>query len=260
MTSEQLTVPVLHSAGEGPPVVLVHPLGVDHTVWTPVASGLTGFSVHTYDLPGHGSTPAPRQRCTVDDLALQLAALLGDAGVGPAHVVGVSLGGLVAQALAARHPGTVDHLVVVDAVDVYPPPMRTMWRDRAALVRSEGMEPVVQATLELWFSASARDTGQAVVETVRDLVAGADPEGYARACEVLETADTSPLLADIAAPTLILCGEQDAPAFTAAAPRLAAAVQHGRLTWLPDLRHAGVLERPAELVDALLDFLPASPW
>lgn len=259
MTADDLPAPVLHSEGEGPPVVLVHPLGVDRTVWEPVASRLPGFTVHTYDLPGHGGTPPPQWRCTVEDLADQLAGLLTTAGVGPAHVVGVSLGGLVAQALAGRHPGLVDHLVVVDAVDVYPPVMRTMWRDRAALVRSQGMAPVLDATLDLWFSSPARESGDDVVDAVRRLVATADREGYARACEVLETADTRPLLARIAARTLVVCGEQDAPAFTAAAPRLASAVADGRLVWLPGMRHAGALERPAEFVEVLSGFLPRPP-
>jgi 3-oxoadipate enol-lactonase len=252
-----LPVPHLQATGEGPPVVLLHPLGVDHSVWSPVTARLTGFTFLTYDLPGHGRTPAPQRRCTVDDLADQLADLLAGAGVGGAHVVGVSLGGLVAQAFAARHPDLVDHLVVVDAVDVYPPAMRTMWVDRAALVRSQGLEPVVGPTLELWFTPAARDSGDEVVDTVRRLLLDADPEGYARACETLEAADTSGQLGRIAAPTLVVCGESDAPPFRAAAPRLAGAVADGRLVWLPQAQHAGALERPDAFVDLLRAFLPA---
>ena len=68
-------------------------------------AALPGFRFLSYDLPGHGATPPPQARCTVEDLGDQLADLIRTADVGPAHVVGVSLGGLVAQALAARDPG-----------------------------------------------------------------------------------------------------------------------------------------------------------
>jgi 3-oxoadipate enol-lactonase len=254
-----LTVPELHATGVGPPVLLLHPLGVDHTVWAPLTDRLPGFTLLTYDLPGHGRSPAPQRRCTETDLAEQAARLLSGAEVGPAHVVGVSLGGLVAQVLAARHPDLVDHLVVVDAVDRYPPAMRTMWQDRAELVRRQGMAPVVDATLELWFTGPARETGGDVVDGVRRLLEATDPEGYARACEVLATADTGPLLPSITAPTLLVCGEQDAPAFTAAAPRLAEEIAGGELVWLEGSRHAGALEHPEAFAEALSAFLPRPP-
>jgi 3-oxoadipate enol-lactonase len=251
-----LPVPGLVGSGDGPPVVLLHPLGVDRSVWQPVQDALPGFRFLSYDLPGHGSTPAPQDRCTVEDLGDQLADLLRAAEVGPAHVVGVSLGGLVAQVLAAREPGLVDRLVVVDAVAVYPPAMRDMWRERAALVREKGIEPVVVPTLELWFTAAALERDDAAVRTVRRLLLDADPEGYARACEVLETADTTHLLERITAPTLVVCGEDDAPAFTAAAPALASTIPDARLEWLPEARHAGAVEQPDGLAGLLADFLP----
>ncbi|MGA8210349.1 MAG: alpha/beta fold hydrolase [Nocardioidaceae bacterium] len=253
-----LPTPAMTSAGDGPPVVLLHPLGVDRTVWRPVEESVPGYRFLTYDLPGHGAAPAPRERCTVEDLSDQLADLLRAADLGPAHVVGVSLGGLVAQALAAREPRLVDHLVVVDAVAVYPAAMRDMWRERAALVRARGIEPVVVATLELWFTAGALERDDHVVRTVRSLLSGTDPEGYARACEVLETADTTGLLDRITAPTMVVCGEDDAPAFTTAASRLAEAVAHGRLEWLSGARHAGAFEHPSEFAALLASFLPAA--
>ena len=73
--------------------MLLHPLGVDHSVWSPVQTRLERFTLLGYDLPGHGRTAVPASRYTVDDLAEQLAGLLDEQAVGAAHVVGVSLGG-----------------------------------------------------------------------------------------------------------------------------------------------------------------------
>ena len=253
-----LPAPEMVSAGVGPPVVLLHPLGVDRTVWRPVEEAVPGFRFLSYDLPGHGATPAPQERCTVEDLSDQLAELLRTADVGPVHVVGVSLGGLVAQALAAREPDLVDHLVVVDAVAVYPSAMRDMWRERAALVRAQGIVPVVVPTLDLWFTVGALERNDSPVRAVRRLLLDTHPEGYARACEVLESADTTDLLECITAPTMVVCGEDDAPAFTAAAPRLAAAIADARLEWLRGARHAGAFEHPSSFAALLASFLPAA--
>lgn len=243
----------LHHEGAGPPVLLLHPLGVDRSVWQSVVPGLEGFTVLTCDLPGHGETPALERPMLVDEVADRVASMLE--GSEPVHVVGVSLGGVVALSLAARHPLLVERLVVVDAVDVYPPAMKQMWVDRARLVRSVGLEPVIASTVELWFTSSAVDEGLEIVGRVRRLLRATDPEGYARSCELLATVDTGSLLTAITAPTLVVCGVDDAPAFTEAAPRLAATIADGRLAWLEHARHAGAVERPEAFAALVRSFL-----
>jgi 3-oxoadipate enol-lactonase len=254
MTTTALPAPTLHRTGEGPPVLLLHPLGVDRTFWGGV-SGLDGMEVLTYDFPGHGETPVPDRPYSVEDLTDQAAALLTGAGPGPVDVVGVSLGGLVAQRLAAVHPDLVRRLVVVDAVAVYPPALRQQWRDRAATTPEEGLEPLVGPTLALWFTAGRLAEGGPVVEQVRSTFLGGDPQGYAYACRALEEVDLTDVIGRITAPTLVVCGDDDAPPFTAAARELAAMLPDARLVWLSPARHAGVLEQPGQFAAALAGFL-----
>jgi 3-oxoadipate enol-lactonase len=250
-----LPVPTLHSAGEGPPVLLLHPLGADRSFWDAVVPALDGFEVLTYDFPGHGATPAPEQPYTIEDLADQARSLLADVGHEHVDVVGVSLGGLVAQRLAADAPELVGRLVIVDAVPVYPEPLREMWRDRAGRAPAEGMAPFVDPTLALWFTADLMAGGGEVVESVRRALLDADPRGYALACRALEQADVTGALDRITATTLVVCGEDDAPPFTAAATELAARLPGARVVWLAPARHAGVLEQPEQFRAALVDFL-----
>jgi 3-oxoadipate enol-lactonase len=205
------------------------------------------------------TSPAPSSTTTIEQLADQAAALIRQADLGSVHVVGVSLGGLVAQVLAATHPGLVDHLAVVDAVATYPEVLRQQWRDRQVSVRKGGMEPLVEPTLALWFTAGRLAQGGPEIDYVREAVLAGQAEGYARTCEALETVDLTALASRIAAPTLVVCGQDDAPPFTAAAPWLAETVPDGRLVWLEPARHAGVLEQPEQFVTALRDFLPAVP-
>jgi 3-oxoadipate enol-lactonase len=250
-----LPVPVLHSTGEGPPVLLLHPLGVDRSFWDAVVPALDGFEVLTYDFPGHGETAVPAEPYSVEDLADQARTLLADGGHTHVDVVGVSLGGLVAQRLAADAPDLVRRLVVVDAVAVYPEPLREMWRDRSARAPVEGLAPFLEPTLGLWFTADLLAGGGPVVERFRrDFLAG-DPRGYALACRALEQADVTDALDRITAPTLLVCGEDDAPPFTAAARELGERLPDARVVWLSPARHAGVLEQPAQFRDALIGFL-----
>jgi 3-oxoadipate enol-lactonase len=252
-----LPAPVLHSTGEGPAVLLLHPLGVDSSFWDGVLPALDGFEALTYDFPGHGQTAVPAEPYTVEDLADQARALLVDGGYPQVDVVGVSLGGLVAQQLAADAPDLVRRLVVVDAVAVYPEALREMWRDRAARAPVEGLEPFLDPTLGLWFTADRLAKGGPVVESVRRGFLAGDPRGYALACLALEQADVTGVLHRITAPTLVVCGEDDAPPFTAAATDLAARLSGAGVAWLAPARHAGVLEQPEQFCTALLGFLTA---
>ena len=255
MTATALPVPTLHRTGEGPPVLLLHPLGVGRSFWDGVTPLLDGFELLSYDFPGHGGAPVPERPYSIEDLTEQAAALLRGVEGGPIDVVGVSLGGLVAQRLAADFPELVRRLVVVDAVAVYPPALRQQWRDRAEATPSQGLEPLLDATLSLWFTADLLASGAPVVEQVRqDFLAG-QPQGYAAACRALEQVDLTEAVERIRVPTLVLCGEDDAPPFTAAARRFVETHAEARLVWLSPARHAGVLEQPEQFAAAVTEFL-----
>ncbi|MEU8804196.1 alpha/beta fold hydrolase [Spirillospora sp. NPDC048819] len=236
------------------PLVLLHPLGVDHRFWNRVVEALPGHvgEVVVPDLLGHGSAPLPPQSATIDDFADAV-----EAGIdrhGQVHLVGVSLGGLVAQVLAARRPDLVKRLVVADTVAVYPDAMRAMWRDRAATVRREGIEAFVEPTEALWFSqAFRRDEADAVARVRRVLLDG-DPEGYARTCEALADADTTDAVRSVAAPVLVACGEDDAPPFLQATQWFSTALPAVTVAWLPG-GHATAYEHPKSFADAVADFL-----
>src|SRR5262249_21167614 len=110
----------LHRRGAGRCLVLLHCLGVDRHFWDFVAPLSRELTLVSYDLPGHGESPVPSGPYNIEDLALQLAGLLKRDGIARAHIVGISLGGLIAQAFAATHPQTVDRLVLIAPPPVTP--------------------------------------------------------------------------------------------------------------------------------------------
>jgi 3-oxoadipate enol-lactonase len=246
----------LHSAGSGPPLVLVHCLGVDHRMWEVHARRLARrFRVLTYDLPGHGATPVPAGPYTIEDLSAQLGALLRREGLGRVHLAGMSLGGLVAQHFAAAQPGQVDRLILADTTARYVDDMRAMWVQRAKEARAAGTASLTAGILKIWFTADFAAQDPPAVRFVRECFARTPGEGYALACEALGAADLRPLVPAIRAPTLIVCGDQDIPSFLDSARWLHSTIPGSRLEWLSPAKHASPLEHPEEFVRLVEGFL-----
>lgn len=246
---------VMHREGSGPPLVLIHCLGVDHRFWDFARPLAADFTLWRYDLPGHGTTPVPEQGYGIDDLSAQLVELFAIHRIGRAHVAGISLGGLIAQHFAATHPELTDRLVLIDTTPRYVDDMRAMWAVRAAGARQAGVASLIDGLLPIWFSPAAIAANAEGVRYVREALARCPGEGYALACEALAVADVSEQAAAIAAPTMVICGNNDIPSFLDAACWLAATVNGARLEWIPGTRHASVLERPDIAVERMQGFL-----
>src|SRR5262249_15435554 len=150
-------------------------------------------------------------------LSRQLAGVLAAQGIARAHVAGISLGGLVAQHLAATRGDLVERLVLIDTTPRYDDTARQMWDERARAARTKGVASLLETLLQIWFTADFVRQDPPAVRYVRACFAAASGEGYARACEALAAADLRPLVPDIAAPTLVLCGAEELPAFRDAA-------------------------------------------
>jgi 3-oxoadipate enol-lactonase len=246
----------IHRRGDGPPLVLLHCLGVDHRLWEFGAPELErDFTLLSYDMPGHGEAPVPGWPYGVEDLSIQLAALLDREGINRAHLAGISLGGLVAQHFAATRPERVDHLVLIDTTPRYTEELRRMWAMRAAQARGDGVASLTEGLLQIWFTAPFIAADPPSVRYVRDALARCPGEGYALACEALAAADLRTTTPRIAAPTLIVCGEQDIPSFLDAARWLEANIADARLAWLAPARHASILEQPDAFVRLAREFL-----
>lgn len=244
--------------GRGPPLVLLHCLGVDRRLWEIAAAGLHNqFELVSYDFPGHGTTPVPERPYTIDDLSEQLAALLERERLTRVHLAGISLGGLVAQCAAAKHPDMVDRLVLIDTTPRYTDDMREAWYERAAVARARGVAAMTDRLLDIWFTPDCLAENGPAVRYVRDCFACCAGEGYALACEALAAADLRPILRKIAAPTLVVCGRQDVPSFIDAAFELKREIRNAELAWLEPARHASILEQPDAFRMALMRFLAA---
>ncbi|HET7384130.1 MAG TPA: alpha/beta fold hydrolase [Pseudolabrys sp.] len=245
----------LQRRGSGPPLVLLHCLGVDHHFWDFAEDLARDFTLISYDLPGHGRSPVPAGAYTIEDLSAQLAELLARHKIARAHVAGISLGGLIAQHFAATRPDMVDRLTLIDTTPRYTDELRAMWAERAATARSAGVKALVDGLLKIWFTPQSVAGDTKAVRYVRTTLQKSSGEGYALACEALAEADLRTAAARITAPTLVICGDDDIPSFLDSARWLASNINGARLEWIGKARHASVIERPYEALAIMREFL-----
>src|SRR5699024_381298 len=139
------------------------------------------YRVVRYELRGHGASASPsaERAATIDDLGGDVVRLMDALGIERAHQVGLSIGGMLARWLAARHPERVDRLAVLCSTAYLPP--AGPWLDRAATVRADGMGAVVDAVMSRWFTENYTD--EATRARMREAFLAVDPEGYAQCCE-----------------------------------------------------------------------------
>ena len=238
----------------GEPVVLLHGVGLDHTMWRPVAALLKDtYEVVTPDLIGHGGrAPAPGGT-TLGDLADDVTRVLPSG----AHLVGFSLGALVAQHLARHRPDLVVSLTSVSSVCRRTPDERAAVLGRLAAAGT-AFPGTGEASLQRWVGGTA--VAPALGARARETLLANDVASYLHCYRVFATADAEigPELPRIAVPALAVTGALDPGSTPAMTHRLAASVPGCRAEVVPDARHMLPVQRPRELVSSLLTLLRSS--
>jgi 3-oxoadipate enol-lactonase len=242
-------------------LMLSHALGCDLRMWDGLTAHLLaqGHRVLRYDQRGHGRSPAPSGPYSMALLADDAAALIARLGVGPVVWAGLSMGGMIGQELALRHPRCVRALVLANTTSGYPAEAQAGWVQRIDGIRQGGLEAVVDGALQRWFHEGFRAEHPATVGLWRERVLACDPAGYIACCEAISQLDTTPRLPDIDLPTLVIAGALDAGTPPAMAERIAHAIPGARLVVLPEASHLSVLEQPAAFATCLDGWLAALP-
>jgi 3-oxoadipate enol-lactonase/4-carboxymuconolactone decarboxylase len=246
----------IHVAIDGPPgapaILLMHSLGSGMQVWDAQAAALAReLRVVRFDVRGHGLSELSAAPFTLDDLAADALAVLDAFGIAAAHVGGVSLGGLIAQAIAARAPDRVRSLILCDTALAIPPP--ALWYQRAAAARAGGMAPLADGTMSRWVSPAyaASPAGRGL----RALLVRTPAEGYAAAAEALAVADFTRTSAQIRVPTLVIVGALDPSTPVDSAEALRDTIPGATLRVIPDALHLPLVEVPDVVTAAIRDFV-----
>jgi (E)-2-((N-methylformamido)methylene)succinate hydrolase len=238
------------------PLVLIHGVGLDHTMWLPVMAALPTRRTIAYDMIGHGCSTKPPGPYVLGTFVDQLSNV-ADALDCEIDLVGFSMGALVAQGFALTTAGAcVRKMVLLNAVYNRTADERRAILDRVAEVRAGGFAATVEPALQRWFTPSLATARPDVVESVRQTLLDNDVRAYADAYDVFATADAE--LADcvsgITMPTLVATGSDDQRSTPAMTTTLANRLPNGHSVILPGLRHLTPLETPDQVAKLIDDF------
>jgi len=241
-----------------PPLLLLHALGSSLAMWDAQATVFAAhFHVIRYSLRGHGaSTGTGAPEMDLGAIAGDACALLDALDVGRAHWCGLSLGGMVAMQVASHAPERVARLVLASTTAHFPPP--ASWSERIALVRTQGLAPLAEATMARWFTASFRQREAGEVARIRRQFLATDPAGYAAACAAVRDMDLRARLPAIQAPTCLIAGAADAALPPERMAALQGAMADAKLVIL-DASHLSNIEARDAFNAAVLAHLGVNP-
>ena len=253
----------IHMVRTGPrgdtPTILVHPVGMDLTYWGGQIEALHGsYDLVAYDLPGNGSTPGTPADWTFDAAAATLAQVAESTSSERVNVVGISIGGMIAQSFALAHPDRMRSLVLIGTAATFSEEERSSARDRAATARRNGMAAIVPPTLDRWFTPETKAQRPDILDRVRKSMLAGDPATYAAMWEMIAGLNFAPRLGEIGCSTLIMTGATDPICPPETARALHAAIPGSRYAIVPRAAHMCILEQPVFINDQLLAFFAAT--
>lgn len=240
--------------GQGSPLILLHPVGIDHTFWGPLVERASSLhTVISVDLIGHGASPPATPARGIDAYAEDVAALLDGLGLTRTSLLGLSFGGMIAQEFTVAFSDRVSSLIVGACGPRIPPEAREVVRARGKIDPAEGMASVIDQTMRRWFTPGFMNSEPA--ERVRARLLADDPAGWAAGWNAIADFDALDRLSSVKAPTLVIAGELDAGAPVATTRTIAEAIPGSQFVVLPGAPHMMQIECAERFTDRVMTFL-----
>lgn len=242
------------SGDQRPAIVFANSLGTDFRIWDAVAPAFAAtHRVIRYDKRGHGlseATPAPY---SINDHVGDLAALLDALGVKSAIIVGLSVGGVIAQGLAAARPDMVKAVVLSNTAHKIG--TQDSWNARIDTVKSNGIGHIGDAVMKLWFTPDFHKNRPDDLAGCRNMLVRTPVEGYIGTCAALRDADMTASTAGLAIPALCIGGDQDGSTPPDLVRSTAALIKDAELVIIPGSGHIPCVEQPGAVIAAIQAFL-----
>jgi len=244
---------------EGTPVVMLsHSLGLSLAMWAPQLAVLESrYRVLCYDMRGHGASDASEGAYTLEQLADDALGLLNALGIDRIHFVGLSIGGMIAQAIALNHADRLRSLVLCDTSAYLPPANLPLVQERIKTARRQGLPALVDSTLERWFTPAYLKQNPPPVGRVRYQFLATSVAGYIGCSEAIGKLNFLEQLSKITLPTLIMVGAEDPGTPVAASEAIHERIKGSKLVILPSASHLSNIEQADQFNSHLQEFLKA---
>ena len=243
----------LQGPDTAPPLVFAHALGTNQSIWDEVLPHLTGYRCLTYDHRGHGGSDVPPAPYAMGALVRDAERLMDHVGMKEAVFIGVSLGGLVAQGLAVKRLDLVRGLVLSNTAAKIGSP--ALWAERTAQIRAKGLDAYADSALQRQLGPRWRDNPHA--PTLRRLITGTDPEGWAGCAAAIGGTDFYTTTASLRLPALVIAGGNDGTTPPDLVRETAELIPGHRFHLMQGVGHLPMVEQPGAYAALLKTFLAA---
>jgi 3-oxoadipate enol-lactonase len=237
-------------------VILSHSLGCSLSMWDPQVDALVPhFQVLRYDIRGHGRSEATVGPYTPELLAKDAIALLDALKIDKVHWIGLSMGGMIGQAVALNYSDRLKSLVLCDTTAVIPPEAQPLWQERIDAVRGKGIESQMEPTMERYFTRSFLKSNPPTLGAIRKQFLATPAEGYLGCVEAIRRLNFLDRLSKITIPSLIMVGEDDPGTPVSASRAIHEKISSSKLVIIQSARHLPNVEQPGAFNTNLLTFL-----
>ena len=244
---------------DGPALVFSNSLGTDFRIWDAVAAALGDrYRILLYDKRGHGLSEATPPPYAMTDHVGDLAALIDHLGIDKAAVAGLSVGGMIAQGLAAMRPDLVAALVLCDTAHRIG--TDELWNQRIDTVTTKGIAAMADAIMERWFTPAYRVPQNADFAGYMAMLTRTTVDGYAGTCAALRDADLTESTRALKLPVLCIVGDQDGSTPPDLVRSTAKLIEGARFEIVEGAGHIPCVEKPAETARLIGDFLNEAGW
>ncbi|MBB2971729.1 3-oxoadipate enol-lactonase [Mesorhizobium sp. RMAD-H1] len=248
---------IIGAPAEKPVIVFANSLGTDFRIWRDVIVRLAGdFAILTYDKRGHGLSDIGNAPYSIEDHVGDLIGLLDHLSVRDAVICGLSVGGMIAQALFARRPDLVRALILCDTAHKIG--TTEIWNARIAAVEEKGIESIADGVLERWFTPSFRSEANPAFKGYRNMLIRQPVAGYTGTCAAVRDADYTEAAGRIAVPTICIVGDQDGSTPPGLVLELAKLIPRARYEVIANAGHIPCVEQPEALTAIIRAFLAQS--
>lgn len=240
------------------PIVFIHGVGLNQAVWEPQIDFFKeDHCLISYDIYGHGNSPEPKTDVTLSDYASQLEELLNHLKITSVHLVGHSMGALIAISFALNYPSRVVSAVPLNIVYKRTAAQKQAVLQRASDVIKSNQVLGLEAVLERWFSESNNPVGQEKVNKVRSWLEGIDPVGYGRTYSLFAKADNEfeACLEEITTPVLYITGDKDTNSTSVMSKQMASETPKGSSFIIKNEAHMMAYISPEKVNPLIKEFL-----
>ena len=235
-------------------LVFINSLGTDFRIWDDVVEAVKTYGdILLFDNRGHGLSDVVENTSSLNDLADDVLELMDHLSIGKVVLIGLSVGGMIAQILASRIPQKVEKLIFCDTM--YKIGTEQVWNDRIAAVKEKGIGAISEGVMQRWFSVKFRQEQTVKVSAYKNMLEQTPVKGYVKASELIRDADLEEIAAQIKIPSLCIVGAEDGSTLPEHVKQLADVIEGARYEVIENSGHIPCVDNPEALSKLIIDFI-----